>query len=100
MFLAAFFIVAGAFRIVVAVVERFPQWGWVLVNGMITLMAGLIIYDSFPNSALWLIGLLLGIDLLFNGWSWLMLALFLRTVRKGDKEAAADGQPEAEGGAA
>ena len=80
LFAAAFFIVAGAFRIVVSLVERFPQWGWVLINGVVTLLAGVIIYDTFPSSALWLIGLLLGLDLLFNGWSWVMLALFLRAL--------------------
>ena len=82
LFTAAFFIVAGVFRIVAAIFERFPQWGWVLLNGVVTLVAGLIIYDTFPVSALWLIGLLLGLDLLFNGWSWIMLAIFLRSQPK------------------
>ena len=67
LFIAAFFIVVGAFRIVVALVERFPQWGWALLNGVVTLMAGVIIYDLFPSSALWLIGLLVGLEMLFNG---------------------------------
>ena len=78
MFLAAFFIVMGAFRIVVSLVERFPQWGWSLFNGLVTLLAGIIIYDHFPNSALWVIGLLVGLEMLFNGWTWIMLAIAMR----------------------
>ena len=78
MFLATFFIVGGLFRIVVSVVERFPQWGWAFVNGVITLLAGVVIFDSFPYSAFWLIGLLVGIELLFNGWTWIMLSLVIR----------------------
>lgn len=86
LFTAAFFIVAGIFRIVVSLIERFPQWGWVFLNGVVTLIAGLIIYDTYPVSALWLIGLLLGLDLLFNGWSWVMLALFLKKLPEEDEE--------------
>ena len=85
-FTAAFFIVAGIFRIVVSLMERFPQWGWVFLNGVVTLVAGLIIYDTFPASALWLIGLLLGLDLLMNGWSWVMLAMFLRKLPEEEEE--------------
>ncbi len=88
MFIAAFFIVAGAFRIIVSVVERFPQWGWALINGVVTLLAGLIIYDSFPFSALWVIGLLVGIELLFNGWTWIMLSLVIRQIPE-NKESTA-----------
>lgn len=89
MFAAAFFIVVGAFRIVASLVERFPQWGWALLNGLVTLLAGIIIYDSFPNSAIWVIGLLVGLELLFNGWTWLMLSLVLRRVTD-DEDAAAE----------
>lgn len=81
MFMAAFFIVAGAFRIVVSLVVRFPQWGWALLNGIVTLLAGIIIYDvcdKFPTIAISLIGLLVGLELLFNGWTWIMLAVSLR----------------------
>lgn len=78
MFTAAFFIVVGIFRIVVSLIERFPQWGWALFNGVVTLLAGIIIYDSYPISALWVIGLLVGLELLLNGWTWIMLSLVIR----------------------
>ena len=84
LFIAAVLIVVGIFRIVIALTERFPQWGWALLNGLITLVAGLIIYDSFPASALWLIGLLIGLELLFNGWTWIMLSLGLRNLPEPD----------------
>ena len=77
LFLAAFFIVAGGFRIAVALIERFPQWGWALLNGVVTLLAGIIIYDTLPASALWIIGLLVGLELLFHGWTWIMLSIVI-----------------------
>ena len=81
MFIAAFFIVVGVFRIIVSLVERFPQWGWSLLNGIVTLLAGVIIYDTFPVSALWVIGLLVGLELIFNGWTWIMLSMVIRKSR-------------------
>jgi uncharacterized membrane protein HdeD (DUF308 family) len=80
LFIAAMFVVVGVFRTAVALVERFPQWGWALLNGIVTLIAGLIIYDTFPASALWVIGLLVGLELLFNGWTWIMLSLAIRNL--------------------
>ena len=78
LFMAAFFIVAGVFRVVVALAERFPKWGWALLNGVVTLLVGIIILESYPISALWAIGVLVGVELLFNGWTWVMLSLALR----------------------
>lgn len=76
--ISIFLIVSGIFRIVFALSERFAGWGWVLLNGAITLLLGMLIYKQWPASGLWTIGLFVGIDLIFNGWAWIMLALGLR----------------------
>lgn len=81
-FIAIFLIVSGIFRIVSALVTRFHDWGWVLLNGAITLLLGLIINRQMPEAALWVIGLFVGVEMIFNGWAWVMLALGLRTVAK------------------
>jgi uncharacterized membrane protein HdeD (DUF308 family) len=78
--LAAFFIVAGLFRIAAALVVRFPHWGWALLNGVITLLLGLVIYKRFPGDALWVIGVLVGVEMLFHGWTWIMLSLAIRRI--------------------
>ncbi len=77
-FIAASFIVLGTFRLVAALVLQFPQWGWAVLNGAVTLLAGIIIFRHLPEDALWVIGLLIGLELLFNGWMWIMLSLGLR----------------------
>jgi uncharacterized membrane protein HdeD (DUF308 family) len=79
-FIAAFFMVAGLFRIVAALMLRFPYWGWALLNGVVTLMCGLVIYRHFANSALWIVGILIGLEMLFHGWNWIMLALAVRNL--------------------
>jgi uncharacterized membrane protein HdeD (DUF308 family) len=80
MFIAALFIVVGAFRVLAAMMVRFPHWGWALFNGIVTFLLGVIIYRQFPRSALWVIGLLVGVEMLFNGWTWIMLSLAIRKI--------------------
>lgn len=77
-FIAVSFIVLGVFRTVGSLVLRFPQWGWSLLNGVVTLLAGIVIYRQLPFDALWVIGLLIGLEMLFNGWTWVMLGLALK----------------------
>lgn len=80
MFLAASFLVLGIFRTVAALVVRYPQWGWSLLNGIVTLLLGIVIVRNLPQDAFWVIGLLVGIEMLFNGWTWIMLSLALRSL--------------------
>jgi uncharacterized membrane protein HdeD (DUF308 family) len=77
--LAAAFMVGGAIRIIAAAVEHFHGWPWVMVNGFITLFLGIYIWRHFPEAAFWVIGLFVGIDLIFCGWSWIMLAIGIRS---------------------
>jgi len=78
--IAIFLMIGGIFRVVFAVSERFVGWGWVLLNGGITFMLGLLIYKQWPASSLWVIGLFVGIELIINGWTWIMLWFGLRRV--------------------
>jgi len=71
--LAAFFVVGGVFRIMAALAVRFPSWGWTLMSGVVTLLLGIIIWKQWPISGLWVIGTFVGIDLIFDGWSLVML---------------------------
>lgn len=79
-FVAVAFIIMGVFRATAALVLQFPQWGWALLNGVITFLAGVIIYRSLPEGMFWVLGLLIGLEMIFNGWMWIMLALSLRSV--------------------
>jgi uncharacterized membrane protein HdeD (DUF308 family) len=80
LFLATLFIVAGAFRTIAALVIRFPHWGWSLLNGVVTLLFGIVIYRHFPEAALWVIGIMVGVEMALQGWTWIMLALAIRNI--------------------
>ncbi len=76
--MASLFLVSGIFRIVVALAVQFHNWGWALLSGVVSLILGVMIWQSWPESGLWVIGLFVGIDLLVTGWTWLILALTVR----------------------
>lgn len=73
--IVVFLIFGGAFRIVLAIAVPFPNRAWMFLHGIINLVLGLIIWHDWPVSGLWVIGLFIGIDMIFNGWSLIMLGL-------------------------
>lgn len=77
---AAMFTVFGAFRLAGALLLKFPNWGWAVLDGVLSILAGIVIWLDWPFSGLWFLGLAVGISLLFRGWSYLMLAVALRSL--------------------
>jgi uncharacterized membrane protein HdeD (DUF308 family) len=72
---AACLLVGGILRIVLSVAERFDGWPWMLLSGVIALLLGASIWRQWPLSGQWVIGLFVGVEVLFSGLSWLMLGL-------------------------
>ncbi len=81
--IAFFLIFSGIFRMVYAMSERITGWGWVLLNGAVSMLLGFLVYKQWPYSGMWIIGLFVGIELIFNGWAWVMLSLALRNAPAG-----------------
>lgn len=84
--IALMLIFSGIFRIVLAVMVRFPHWVWILLHGVITLALGISIWNKWPADSLWVIGLFVGIDLIFNGWSLVMLGFAARNLPLGEEK--------------
>ena len=76
--IAAFLVFGGTFRIIAGLSTRFPNWGWTVFNGAINVVLGVMIWRQWPGSALWVIGLFVGIEMIFAGWTWVMLAFAFR----------------------
>ena len=76
--IAVFLWIGGVTRIVAALAVRHHHWGWLLLSGIINVLLGFLIWQQWPFSGLWVIGLFVGIDMLFNGWSLVMLGLIAR----------------------
>jgi uncharacterized membrane protein HdeD (DUF308 family) len=82
--LGLYFLVMGVTRIAVAFVGRGqPNAGLVGLSGICGLIIGVLVLVKFPSSADWAIGLLVGIDLIFAGWTLTSIALVGRDVERG-----------------
>jgi uncharacterized membrane protein HdeD (DUF308 family) len=76
--LASFLFVGGIFKAVAAIAHRFEGWGWLLLSGVIDVVLGVMIWRELPMSGLTIIGVLVGISLIFRGVSWLMVGFALK----------------------
>jgi len=79
-FMASFFLIGGLFQLIASIVVAVPGWGWQAADGIITFILGALVLAQWPVSGLWVIGLFVGIDLIFYGAAWIALALRLRTM--------------------
>ena len=77
--LASLFLIEGILDIVLFFKMRPIQGStWVLVDGIITLLLGLMIYAQWPSSSAWAIGTLVGISMIFSGVARVMMSLAVR----------------------
>lgn len=83
--LAVMLTVGGVFRILMAASARYPDWGWAVLGGAVSVLLGAMIWRAWPEVSLWLIGLFVGIDLIVIGWTWVAVGL---TLRRAAREAA------------
>jgi uncharacterized membrane protein HdeD (DUF308 family) len=82
--LGIYFLLMGITRIVVAFLGRgTPNAGWVGLSGICGLIIGILVLAKFPSSADWAIGLLVGIDLIFAGWTLISVAAVGKEVSRG-----------------
>src|SRR6516165_9964223 len=77
-FMAMFFLIGGLFQLIASIAVALPGWGWQAADGIITFVLGALVLAQWPVSGLWVIGLFVGIDLIFYGCAWIALALSLR----------------------
>lgn len=57
-----------------------PGSGWLLVDGIVTLILAVMIWSTWPSSAAWVVGVLVGISMFFSGMTRLMLSLAVRRI--------------------
>jgi uncharacterized membrane protein HdeD (DUF308 family) len=80
--LIVFFTVEGIASIMYAFDHRRQysgRWGWMLISGIIDLILAGIIFAGLPGTALWALGLLVGINLVFGGASMIAMAMHARS---------------------
>ena len=79
--LIAFLLVEGLATVLFALEHRkgaSGRWSWVLTSGIVDLILGIILLAGLPGTAVWALGLLIGINMIFGGWSLVWMALHAR----------------------
>lgn len=61
------FAISGLFRVVASVAHRFAGWGWALFSGLVSTALGVYVLRYLPGASLFLLGTVLGVDLIFFG---------------------------------
>jgi len=80
--LIAFLLVEGLATVLFALEHRkgsSGRWSWVLTSGIVDLVLGLMLLAGLPGTAVWALGLLIGINMIFGGWSLVWMALHARS---------------------
>ncbi len=87
--LIGFFVAQGVIDIMVYFrTRKIGASGWLLFEGVITLILGLMIWRHWPSSSLWVIGTLVGINMIMTGMTRLMLALAVRSAARAFEQTA------------
>jgi uncharacterized membrane protein HdeD (DUF308 family) len=79
--LIAFLFAEGIASIMYALEHRNAlsgRWGWMLASGIIDVGLAVLLFIGLPGTALWALGLILGINLIFGGWALIFMALHAR----------------------
>lgn len=76
--LAAMLVGSGAVRLWLAYRHWHTMGGLLTFSGIIAILAGLVIFAGWPASSIWVLGLCLAIDVLFQGFAWLLFGFALR----------------------
>jgi uncharacterized membrane protein HdeD (DUF308 family) len=79
--LAVLTLLSGSLRLLIGISARSTQgWGWIIASGVVTALAGVIFLIGWPVDSIWLLGMLLAIDLIFQGMTLIGFACQLGTI--------------------
>jgi len=80
--LIAFLFIEGVASILYALEHRkgsSGRWAWMLTSGIVDVLLGVILLAGLPGTAVWALGLLIGINMIFGGWALVAMALHARS---------------------
>jgi uncharacterized membrane protein HdeD (DUF308 family) len=67
MVLAILFMVGGLYRAIASSVIQFPRWGWTFFAGLVSVALGIYLLVIWPTASTFLFGIVIGVDLIFDG---------------------------------
>ncbi|WP_239576292.1 HdeD family acid-resistance protein [Archangium primigenium] len=83
--IAAYFLASGFFRGITAVSDRHPGWGWDLAYGAVSVALGALLFLRLPTASFWVLGLIVGVEILIRGLSLMAGALAVRGLLRDER---------------
>jgi uncharacterized membrane protein HdeD (DUF308 family) len=75
-----YFLIEGVFRIITSIADRYEGWGWDFAYGVCAIAIAIIAMRAWPLSSFWLLGILLGVDLIARGVATMAASIAARRV--------------------
>jgi uncharacterized membrane protein HdeD (DUF308 family) len=76
--IASFLVISGVFQAIFSASMRLTNWGWSFASGMISIALGILVWQEWPTSALWILGAFVSVYLISTGVSYIMLGTIVR----------------------
>jgi len=86
--LGLFLVTTGLFRAIAAPMAGVRGWGWVMASGIVSLILGFLIFSQWPFSAIWFIGVLIGVESLIDGIALVSMSATAAPGRAGQPRGA------------
>ena len=90
LFIAVFLLASGVARIIIGFTVRkeVSSWAWTVFSGVVSIIFAVLIYNAWPFSGLWVIGMYVAIEMLLQGTSMISIALAAKTAAHGPRNPA------------
>lgn len=76
--IAAYFLASGFFRGITSLSERYPGWAWDFAYGLVSVLLGVGVFMRMPSASLWVLGVVVGVEVLTRGLSVMAGSLAVR----------------------
>ena len=86
--LAVLFIVGGLYRAIGSSIIQFPRWGWMMFAGLVSIALGIYLLVIWRTASPFFFGLVIGIDLIFDGAALTGFAAAIHSLPKAPGKAA------------
>jgi uncharacterized membrane protein HdeD (DUF308 family) len=87
MLLAILFMVGGLYRAIASSIIQFPRWGWTMVAGLVSVGLGIYLLAIWPTASTYLFGIVIGVDLIFDGAALVGFAGAIHSLPKAEGRA-------------
>jgi uncharacterized membrane protein HdeD (DUF308 family) len=91
---ASFFTVVGLFRAISAFRLKFPGWTWAAFEGIVSLLLGAVFWTAWSWLGPWIFGFSVGLSMILRGWSSIMFAQGVSSLRRSPRFHAPGGKSE------